>query len=94
MMLKDVVAVRALPNHRLYVRFEDGVEGEVSFEALAPFEGVFAPLQDPKVFGEVRVNPELGTIEWPSGADIDPIVLYSAISGIPIPDYSRADSQA
>jgi hypothetical protein len=94
MMLKDVIAVRALENHRLFVRFEDGVEGEIDFEQLAPFDGVFAPLRDPQVLSQVRVNIEWGTIEWPCGADIDPIVLYSAVSGIPIPDYVSAGSQA
>ena len=93
-MLKDAIWVKALRGNKIRVRFEDGVEGKVDFAALAPFEGVFAPLRDPKVFKQVRVNPELGTIEWPSGADIDPIVLYCAVSGIPIPDYSRSHAGA
>jgi len=89
MMWKDVVQVKALDHHRLYVQFEDGVEGEIDFARLAPFEGVFEPLRDPDVFRQVQVNSEWGTIEWPCGADIDPVVLYSAVSGIPIPDYGQ-----
>jgi hypothetical protein len=48
------------------------------------FEGVFAPLRDEKEFAKVRVHPELGTIVWPNGADLDPVVLYAAVSGKPI----------
>ncbi len=47
----------------------------------ANFKGVFAPLGDPAYFARVRVNPELGTITWPNGADWDPLVLYSLVTG-------------
>jgi len=81
-MLKDIVAVQALPGHRLHLRFEDGREGNVALPV--PFEGVFAPLRDPEVFAAVRVNPDLGTIVWPNGADLDPDVLYGLIAGEPV----------
>jgi Protein of unknown function (DUF2442) len=48
------------------------------------FQGVFAPLRDPEYFARVRVDPELGTISWPSGADWDPLVLYSLLTKRPI----------
>jgi len=83
-MLKDIVEVRPLGGHRLYLRFEDGVAGELDFSGRLRFEGVFAPLRDPAVFAQVRLAPELGTVAWPNGADLDPDVLYSALSGIPI----------
>lgn len=78
-MLKDIVAAEALPRHRLRVRFEDGIEGEIDFPV--PFEGIFAPLRDPMLFAAVRVNAELGTIVWPNGADLDPDVLYGLVTG-------------
>jgi hypothetical protein len=38
---------------------------------------VFEPLrQDQQLFRQVRVDPELGTIVWPNGADMDPDVLH------------------
>ena len=83
-MMKDVVEVRALAGHRLYLKFEDGLEGEVRVAELIPFEGVFAPLEDPARFAEVRVDPTLGTVCWPNGADLDPDVLYAKVSGNPI----------
>ena len=82
--MKDVVEVKPLAGFRLHVRFEDGVEGDVDLKELVRFEGVFAPLRDPARFVEVRVHPELGTVCWPNGADLDPDVLYAKISGKPI----------
>ena len=83
-MMVDVAEVRPLGGHRVFIKFEDGVQGEVNLAEIIRFEGVFAPLSDPARFAEVRVHPELGTLCWPDGADLDPDVLYSKISGKPI----------
>jgi len=78
-MLKDVVAAEFREGHRIFVRFEDGVEGEVDLGTFLRFEGVFAPLADPARFRELSVNAELGTVCWPNGADIAPEVLYALL---------------
>lgn len=83
-MLKDIVAVRPLSPYVLHLRFEDGVEADIDLCSLIEFRGIFAPLQDPSEFAKVRVDPELGTIVWPNGADLDPDVLYSLATGQPI----------
>ena len=57
------------------------MDGVVSVEQLIRFEGVFTPLKDRANFEQVRVNLELGTICWPSGADLDPDALYARITG-------------
>lgn len=80
-MLKDVVEARSIGDHRLYLRFEDGVDGEIDLGALVEFKGVFEPLRDPEEVSKVRVNPETGTICWQNGADFDPDVLYAEITG-------------
>ncbi|MBX9259481.1 DUF2442 domain-containing protein, partial [Desmonostoc muscorum CCALA 125] len=38
-------------------------------------------------FATVSVNPEYGTIQWESGADLDPDVIYALITKQPIPEY-------
>ncbi len=84
-MHRDVVQVTTVEGFKLHLRFQDGTEGEVDCSSLLSFKGVFAPLKDPTEFAKVRVNPELGTICWPNGADICPDVLYSRATGAPLP---------
>jgi len=90
-MLRDIVEVTALEGLRLHVRFEDGAEGDVDVAALVPLSGVFAPLEDASYFALVTVDKELGTICWPNGADIDPLVLYCQVTGTPLPRWTRSD---
>ena len=91
-MLTDITDVRPLDDYRLDLRFEDGVRGSVDVAKLVRFEGVFAPLKSLDEFQRVRVNPELGTVYWPCGADLDPDVLYSLVTGKPIPSFeARVD---
>jgi hypothetical protein len=86
-MLHDITNVQSLGGHRLRLRFDDGVEGIIDMATRLRFDGVFALLADPAYFSRVRVEPGLGTICWPNGADLDPVVLYSLVTGKPIPDY-------
>jgi hypothetical protein len=93
-MLKDIVEVRYLGDYRVYLRFDDGVSGELDLSSLIRFEGVFAPLRDMGYFAKVAVHPELGTIVWPNGADLDPVVLYYKVMGKAIPDFERKTTPA
>jgi len=84
-MLIDVIDVKPLDGHRLDLTFGDGLRAVVDLdEVIERFDGVFAPLRDLEYFRQVRVDPEIGTIVWPSGADLCPSVLYSHASGRPI----------
>jgi len=80
--LVDITGVEVLGDYRLHLTFEDGVVGDVSFEGR-PWSGVFEALKDPAVVAQVFVDPELGTIAWPSGVDMAPEPLYEAASAQP-----------
>jgi hypothetical protein len=83
-MLRDVVEARALEGYSVFLKFDDGVQGEVDLEPLlAPFDGVFEPLRDLARFREMVVDSG-GTIAWPNGADIAPETLYALVSGRPV----------
>ena len=74
-MLLHVKTVCCLRPYTLQVGFSDGTLREVDLSAEL-FGAVFEPLRDPDVFGQVRVNEETNTIEWPNGADFAPEFLH------------------
>jgi hypothetical protein len=57
------------------------VAGELVLSEIIPFDGVFEPLHDAGAFAAMTVSPDIGTIYWPNGADLDPDVLYARITG-------------
>ncbi|MFM7440415.1 MAG: DUF2442 domain-containing protein [Snowella sp.] len=78
-MLQDITFVKPLQNYKLHLHVEDDQEGIVDIQQQIKFTGVFESLKNPDYFAQVKVNPELGTIQWPNGADLDPDVLYAAL---------------
>ena len=83
-MLKDIVEAHPLGQHQLYLRFENGVEGEIDIAEMIDFTGVLAPLADPIFFAQFTTDPKTGTVTWPNGADLYPDVLYAAVTDVPL----------
>lgn len=84
----EVVEVRHVSGHVLHVRFDDGEEGDLDLKKHLRFQGVFEALKDPNYVAKVYVDEMGGTIEWPNGADFDPVVLYHYVTGKPMPDWA------
>jgi hypothetical protein len=76
-MYYNVVAAKHVKDYVVWVKFEDGTEGEIDLmpELWGP---VFEPLKNVEYFREVIVA-EYGTIAWPNGADIAPEFLYERV---------------
>ena len=76
--MQDVVEARYVGEYVIWLRFEDGTQGEIdlSEELHGP---VFEPLHDQTYFRTFQVNPDTGTIEWPNHADFAPEFLYEKV---------------
>lgn len=89
--LVDVTSVEVLHDHVVRLGFSDGCVGEID---LGPklWGPVFEPaMADYDYFCQVRINPEIGTIVWPNGADLAPEVLHAeSVEECPEPSAKRA----
>lgn len=74
--MAEIIAVQILEARTVELKFADGSTRVVD---LTPF--LWGPVfqriaADDELFSQVAVDPELGTIGWPNGADLDPDVLH------------------
>jgi hypothetical protein len=76
-MMERIVHLEARHPYRLFVRFDDGTEGE---DDIGPrMRGpMFEPLRDPSFFARVRLSED-GAPVWPNGLDLAPDALYERI---------------
>lgn len=82
--MKKVIDVRALHDYRLWLRFDDGTQGEIDVSDLAG-RGVCEAWADPEVFRQVSVD-ESGAVVWPGDIDLCPDALYLRLTGKPVED--------
>ena len=73
------VAVEARDLFRIWLRYDDGTEGEVDLSDLAG-RGVLAAWRDPTVFRAVTLGSH-GAIEWPGQLDMCGDALYLRLTG-------------
>jgi hypothetical protein len=71
-----VFAFEKVAPFTLRVQFDDGTFQTIDFRPVLKGE-LYGPLQDPTVFDQVRIDPEVHTLVWPNGADFDPAILHN-----------------
>lgn len=71
--IPKVVEVDVRPPYGLRVSFDDGLVREVDLAGQL-WGTMFEPLKDPDYFAQVTVDH--GTVVWPNGLDLDPLVLH------------------
>ena len=79
-MQHRLVAVEARPNYRLWVRFANGVAGEVDLSDIAG-RGVFRRWsENPDEFAMVEIDEVTGAPMWPGDLDVAPDRLYAEVA--------------
>ena len=86
-----IQSVEPLRDFLVRLTFSDNSEKVVDLEPYLHGPVFEAIRTDRRLFRSVRVDPELGTIVWPNGADVDPDVLYKGLLpewvGMSSPDH-------
>ena len=77
-MIARIVDARYVEKYTIWIKFNDGVEGEVDLkdELWGP---VFEPLKSIDKFRKFSVHSDLHTITWENGADFSPEFLRNNI---------------
>ena len=88
-----VIEARHVRDYVVWLRFDDGTEGEVDLRRELDGE-MFEPLRDKRLFRSVAVHPEWHTIAWPNGADFAPEFLHAAVRARPARRSSRPRPRA
>jgi hypothetical protein len=61
--------------YTLRLAFDDATEQVIDFAPILRGE-LYGPLRDPRLFNQVALDKQTGTLVWPNGADFDPATLH------------------
>lgn len=77
--MRKPIEVRALPDYKIWLRYDDGVAGEVDLSQFAG-KGVFTLWNDYKAFEKVYIG-EADQIAWSDEIDMCPDSMYMQLTG-------------
>ncbi len=75
---EKIIACKPLANYYLWIRFADGLEGEVDLNHLVG-KGIFKAWHSIEFFNQVHIDPISDTVAWGEDIDLDPYVLREKI---------------
>ncbi|KAB2849772.1 MAG: DUF2442 domain-containing protein [Hyphomicrobiaceae bacterium] len=78
-MIPRLVEARYAGAYKVWLRFQDGAEGEIDLKSELWGE-IFEPLRDIDEFKKLTADPELHTLTWPNGAGFAPEWLHKMLS--------------
>src|ERR1700740_1846906 len=74
-----VTACKAEEDYRLWLRFEDGLEGSVFLGNLLEI-GAFQLWRDVREFEKVSVDSHTPAVTWEGAIRLDPAILYHDVA--------------
>ena len=77
-MQYDIIHVEPRKEFRLFLRFADGLSGEVDVSDLVG-KGVFRAWKKAGFFAKAYVDPESHTVCWPGEIDLATDALYEEV---------------
>jgi len=77
-MFLHVIAAKHVRDYVIWLRFNDGTEGEVNLAGELEGE-VFGALKDVEEFKKFHIDPEIESIVWENGADLAPEFLHAQV---------------
>lgn len=77
--MKKAIEVRPLAGYRIWLKYADGITGEVDLGHLVG-RGVFKVWANREVFEGVHVDPG-GAVAWSADIDLCPDALYLQLTG-------------
>lgn len=80
--------IKAFPDCKLWLKFDDGLEGTVDLSHLVG-QGVFKIWEDKEIFTAAHIDMESGAIAWAEQVDICPDSLYLQLSGRSLDDLQK-----
>lgn len=73
--ISRVVSFERVCTYELRLRFDNGLVIRIHFDPVLGGE-LLGPPCGPPVFAEVKLNPEVHTLAWPTDADFDPATMH------------------
>jgi Protein of unknown function (DUF2442) len=78
--MRKISSFKVLDNYRVWLRFDDGVEGEAEFSAHVG-KGVFVRWTDYAFFRQASIGEHGRTLTWPGELDFCADALWLQVTG-------------